>query len=411
MKEKKKRGNDYSLRGAALMKKEEFFENNSFESIGNDYDKAQKSVANKTYEKYFINIAANFDICIFGGGALGRQISKWLMSFKITPKFFCDNNEALKDTLLEDCISYISFTELKKMKDTVYVIVAVANNVRRHNELINQQLQEFPHVWHNPLGITVYEAQTFDLDKKIFLDGAKRILDGIYFKEPYSLRLYNFLLGLRMQHDVIDYKTRIMDSFYYEKQYIVEELIDYSRIGTYIDCGAFVGDSLDDFIELNTKAEYFLFEMDAEIYQLLLAHIDEKYSTIKERIHTFPYGVGKKKGKVYYISDATGGSVIVDNETGIINKEAEIVSLDEIDFGKKIDFIKMDIEGAEEEALLGCKKIIARDHPVLAISMYHSFSQFVNIPRIIHEMEPRYELYLRHHKHTIDDTVCYAVYK
>lgn len=46
-------------------------------------------------------------------------------------------------------------------------------------------------------------------------------------------------------------------------------------------------------------------------------------------------------------------------------------SLDFLFSDKKVDFIKMDIEGAEEEALLGAEKIIERDMPMLAVCTYH----------------------------------------
>jgi len=381
----------------------------------NAYDKAQEFVRNKSFETYFSAIAAKYDICIFGGGALGQEISEWLISAEIFPTFYCDNNIAMKNVMLGNCIPYITFEELEKRKNTSYIIVAVANRRMRYNDIINKQLQGFPHVWHNPLGITVYQSQIFDISRTEFLREAALALGGNYFREQASINLYEQLLKLRLQKEIVDYDPHTLDPFYYDTQYIIKELIDYSKMNTYVDCGAFTGDSLDSFIGLNIEAEYYLFEIDSEIYKLLLNHVENQYQDKRERIHIYPYGVGKKHEVVYYQSDLTGGSKIADKTESSSEKKtlkkAEIVALDEMKFDKKIDFIKMDIEGAEEEALMGCKKIISRDHPILAVSMYHSLSQFIKIPKLILELEPNYELYLRHHKHTIDDTVCYAIYK
>lgn len=376
--------------------------------IREEFDRAYKFKKGESYEKFFLNIAKEKDICIFGGGTLGKLISKWLISVGITPCFFCDNNVKMKDVILEGCIPYIAFEELEQYKENIYVIVAVANRTTRYNDEICKQLKEFPHVMYNPLGITIYLSQIFDIDSSEFEKKVQCIRENKYFVEPYSEKLYEYLLALRMQADVVDYNTNILDSFYNEKQYIAEELIDYKKINSYIDCGAFTGDSLNLFIAIsNTKANYHLFEMDLEIRKKLLDNIEKQYSDKKEQIKVYPYGVGKEHTFVSYVSDITGGSRISE----VAEKQAEIVALDEIEFDGKIDFIKMDIEGAEEEALLGAREIISREHPILAISMYHSLGQFVRIPYMIHNLEPNYELYLRHHKHTIDDTVLYAIYK
>ena len=60
-------------------------------------------------------------------------------------------------------------------------------------------------------------------------------------------------------------------------------------------------------------------------------------------------------------------------------------------------FIKMDIEGAEMKALQGAKDTIKRNHPVLAISIYHSNEDMVRIIPYIHGLIPQYDLYIRHH--------------
>lgn len=78
---------------------------------------------------------------------------------------------------------------------------------------------------------------------------------------------------------------------------------------------------------------------------------------------------------------------------------------------KKVDLIKMDIEGAEEAALHGATLVIQKNHPILAISMYHNYKQFSIMPYLIHSIFTGYKIYIRHHKNTLDDTVCYAVYE
>lgn len=58
----------------------------------------------------------------------------------------------------------------------------------------------------------------------------------------------------------------------------------------------------------------------------------------------------------------------------------------------KVDFIKMDIEGAEPNALRGGKETITKYHPHLAMSVYHQPDHPVTIPKIINEIWSGYKM-------------------
>lgn len=60
-----------------------------------------------------------------------------------------------------------------------------------------------------------------------------------------------------------------------------------------------------------------------------------------------------------------------------------------------VDFIKYDVEGAEREALLGSRALIARDAPALLVSAYHAPADLWELPLLVHEMQPAYRLFLR----------------
>ena len=62
---------------------------------------------------------------------------------------------------------------------------------------------------------------------------------------------------------------------------------------------------------------------------------------------------------------------------------------------KGFGYIKMDIEGAEKDALKGCARHIREEHPKLLISVYHNNEDIWRIPRMIHEMDDSYRFYLR----------------
>lgn len=59
--------------------------------------------------------------------------------------------------------------------------------------------------------------------------------------------------------------------------------------------------------------------------------------------------------------------------------------------------MKMDVEGAEIEALRGCERQIRENHPRLAISVYHGFEHVYAIPRMIDKIAQGYKFFMRHH--------------
>ena len=75
----------------------------------------------------------------------------------------------------------------------------------------------------------------------------------------------------------------------------------------------------------------------------------------------------------------------------------------------KIDFIKLDIEGAEQDTIEGAKNTIKKYHPILAICIYHKAEDWYNIPHKVLNINPNYKIYLRHYMEGIFETVMYFI--
>jgi len=87
----------------------------------------------------------------------------------------------------------------------------------------------------------------------------------------------------------------------------------------------------------------------------------------------------------------------------------QAITLDEVLEGERVTYIKMDIEGAEMEALKGAHRIIKEYKPKLAISVYHEIEDIFEILRLISDMNQEYKFYLRHYSLGLCDTVLYAI--
>ena len=74
-----------------------------------------------------------------------------------------------------------------------------------------------------------------------------------------------------------------------------------------------------------------------------------------------------------------------------------------------VSFIKMDIEGAETNALRGAEQTLRNCKPKLALSIYHSLEDFHAIPAYLDSLNLGYRYYLNHHAIDAADTLLYAV--
>lgn len=171
----------------------------------------------------------------------------------------------------------------------------------------------------------------------------------------------------------------------------------------YVDCGAYTGDTIEIFNK-NLKLDTIVaFEPDPDNFSILRKNLRRILSS-DTKVFTLESGVGEKNSIVSF-SQAQDGSAI--SETGSV--KVSIASLDELLINQPVDFIKMDIEGSEKDALNGAKGIISRYAPLLAISIYHSLRDFFEVPQLIRKLYPSCKLYLRSHNDSFHDTVCYAV--
>lgn len=102
-----------------------------------------------------------------------------------------------------------------------------------------------------------------------------------------------------------------------------------------------------------------------------------------------------------------------DQDRSYVTEQGDITvsvsCLDHILEGQRADFIKMDIEGAEMEALKGAADTIRKYHPKLAICVYHKPEDIIEIPSYIKMLNPDYKFYLRHYTLGTTETVLFAI--
>lgn len=122
-----------------------------------------------------------------------------------------------------------------------------------------------------------------------------------------------------------------------------------------------------------------------------------------ENIEIYPYAAWDKREELSFFFEG-GGSRVADYGSEKVIGE----SLDTILAGEKVTFIKMDVEGAEEKALIGAKQTIRKYKPKLAVSLYHKPEDIFVLPSLILSIRDDYKFVIRHYASRIEETVLYA---
>lgn len=135
---------------------------------------------------------------------------------------------------------------------------------------------------------------------------------------------------------------------------------------------------------------------------------------LKKRIEVVPFPVSNVSNEEIFYLDNGPGSKICDEDFEGRTGTSTTLSIDDFvaqNNIKQVDFIKMDIEGAEPFALQGAINTIKKHKPKLAIAIYHSMEDFVNIPKWILDLDCGYELFLGHYTIHAEETVIFAKVK
>jgi len=188
----------------------------------------------------------------------------------------------------------------------------------------------------------------------------------------------------------------------------------FSELGeneVFVDGGAYIGDTAEDFLSRfeysRDKCRVYSFEPDKV-----------NYEKAAKRLTGFPNvtlvlkGLWSEETLLLFNASIGGGSSFVCGSSKDVH-HVQVTSLDhffrDMPVSEWPTLIKMDIEGAENEALLGSADIIRRRKPKLAICAYHLTQDVYKLPQTIAGIRSDYRFALRQHQTGCEDTVLYAV--
>ncbi|MHC1724168.1 MAG: FkbM family methyltransferase [Aminipila sp.] len=328
-------------------------------------------------------------LVLYGAGEIGYSVYLTLKQHGIDVACFCDKNKIGVHN--KTGLPIITPNALKNEYADANIIICSVNYA-------NEMKQEL-----NMLGINskrIFERRFLNLHEMTprtiepYLEGYERayyLLGDEKSRQVLLNRIRSYLLSSSFLHS-----TPIL-------QYFDPEIITLGCDEVFVDGGMYVGDTAEQFFKcVNGKyTHYYGFEPDTQNL-----HIAKKSLQGKGNITIIEKGLWSNETQLCFSGSLESSSKLDDSGNNVV----EVTSLDTY-FNDKIPptFIKMDIEGAELEALKGSRNLIIENKPKLAICAYHKPEDLYTLPELIKTYCDDYKFFLRHYTDSIYETVLYAI--
>ncbi len=186
-------------------------------------------------------------------------------------------------------------------------------------------------------------------------------------------------------------------------QYFEKEVVSFEDGETFIDVGGYEGE---------TTAEFFSEAGELKnIHAVILEPEKANIEKVKEnfgkdnRVTLMPFGAWSEYQKIAISSDSSNSTL------GFGDDFVECDTLDRLLEGVSPTYIKMDIEGAEYNALVGARETIKKYTPKLAICVYHKRDDILKITSLLDEITSGYDYFFRSYRSEGIEAVMYAIPK
>jgi len=353
--------------------------------------------------------SGNLPIFIYGTGTVGQDVYQILSQKQIPVSGFMDHRP--RKTPFVNNVQVYEPTDEKltpaAQRNQSIIILAIHNRAVYMPGIIDN-LQKLG--YNNFISmIDLYDffdqelGARYWLTNRDFYQGFADKIDIAYnlLADETSREIYSATLHFRTHGDFT-----ILPVPDLEHQYFPPDLPSWKSPLRLIDCGAYDGDAIQGFVKAGYEIDALsALEPDIKNYSKLSAYVREQLSNIPELI-LFPCGAYSQTAQLHFSSGQGEASGITTTGDSVI----QCIALDDALPNFAPTLIKMDIEGAEIEALLGAKELIQAYKPGLAISAYHTPEHLWQIPILLHELfKENYRFYLRAHAYNCFDTVLYAL--
>lgn len=349
-------------------------------------------------------------LILFGVGKLGRRTLKGLREVGIEPLAFCDNNSVIWGSDIEGLKVISPEKAVSEFGANAAFVVTIWNDTLGHPfDGVGEQLQSYGSctvVSFLPLYWKYHEQflPYFSLDRPSKIIAAREEIMDMMLLIKDSESRSSFFKNIKSRFTG---ELGIIPSAIDKCIQFKNEFLKANKEEVFVDAGAYTGDTLKLVLESPPLEfrEFIALEPDPQNFtrlQKLVGTLDEK---LRSKITTFPVAAGSFNGEISF--DGSGTEQARISLSGHI--KAKCRRIDDLLGDRGITFIKMDIEGAELDALEGASDIIKNQSPILAVSVYHKIDHLWRILALINNIKKGYAFFFRAHATGGWDYILYAV--
>lgn len=359
-------------------------------------------------------------IVLFGAGGKGKAALSVLHQRGVYPVCFCDNNPAVQNTQFEGlhCLSYAELRE-KYKEYIIFISATVEKAVEIRNQLKAQGESNCILHFCVPfkLDYELYSISNFVTNRTFFSSFLNKITD-IQTKKLFILNLYYKCVG-----DALPLQSYIDGESFFDSMLIP----DHGQ-HTYLDIGAFSGDTLQMFHRYcnGRYGSILAVEPDKENFHRLEQFVRDRGWLNVEMINL---GAFNKKGLLRFYSMSGEGAFnanffkspattmdrhyMVEVQNGQSEARSNEIAVDTVDNilqGRPVTVLKTNAMGADAMILEGTHNSIQQWKPAIVLEYGSTPQALTDIPQFLMRIQPQYRFFLRQKRIRNDSkTLLYAL--
>ena len=364
-------------------------------------------------------------VVVYGCGTFGRPIARHLRSCGVTVFCFAvDSPDPLIGQLCDD-VPVLALSDAVARYGKAACVIATFFHAYGHRYIALKGLLEaegctvisyLHYCWRFPDYLLPYYF--VDLPSRLLESEAAIQQAAALFNDDASRTEYLLQLRYRAFPDVVGFNTPVD----HKTDYWPVDLVQRYPRNVMIDCGAYDGDTLRDFFGQGIDAceQYVAVEPDPLNFARLTQTVSKLPPHLGENITCLNAAVGAYCGRVGFSATAGDGSsttvarnlphAIAEHRADRTEVAVSCMTLDSIRYKRPPTMVKMDIEGAEKDALRGAHQLIENESPFLAICAYHRQADVWDLPTTVAHINPSYRFFLRRFSSHAWDTVLFCAH-
>ena len=171
-------------------------------------------------------------------------------------------------------------------------------------------------------------------------------------------------------------------------------LLGEENIKVALDGGAYKGDSAADMLaSLPHVEKIYACEPDPSTFKKLTAFAESE--DVKGRVVPVEAALSDRCGVAESVASGSRGSGVEGRNKRAKIREIKLDTVDNILAGERVDYIKLDVEGAELEAICGASETLEKYRPIVSASLYHRTGDLISLPLVLAEKLGNVKMYLR----------------